>query len=163
VNAASNIQAEINKKMEDLKKQMQTVVGTGNLIWPTPSCSKVSSPYGQRLHPIYHTYRMHSGIDISAKYGANIVAADSGVVIISEYSSSYGNYIVISHGSGVTTLYAHMSSRSKQVGDKVNQGDSIGKVGSTGASTGPHLHFEISVNGSRKNPLEYYSSYTKAW
>jgi murein DD-endopeptidase MepM/ murein hydrolase activator NlpD len=163
VDAANSIQSDINKKMDELKKQKQQVVGTGNLIWPTPSCNIVTSPYGQRYHPIYHEFRMHNGIDIGAKYGASIVAADSGVVIISEYSSSYGNYIVISHGNNVTTLYAHMSSRIAKVGDKVKQGDVIGKVGSTGASTGPHVHFEVSVNGARVNPLNYFdsSSYVK--
>lgn len=157
--AGKDIQTQINKKTEELKKQ-QTVKGTGSFIWPTPSCSIVTSVYGNRWHPIYHEYRNHAGIDIGAKYGASILAADGGQVIISAYSSSYGNYVVISHGNGYTTLYAHMSSRSVKEGDKVTQGQVIGKIGSTGNSTGPHLHFEISLNGSRTNPLKYYDSST---
>lgn len=163
LDASKEIQSDINKKIEELKKQQSQVVGTGKLIWPAPSFNKVSSPYGQRFHPIYHEYRMHSGIDIAAGYGAKIIASDDGTVIISQYSSSYGNYIVISHGNGYTTLYAHLSSRLKKVGDKVKQGELIGKCGSTGASTGPHLHYEVSLNGSRVNPLNYFTSYVKGW
>lgn len=163
LDASKEIQSDINKKIEELKKQQSQVVGTGKLIWPAPSFNKVSSPYGQRFHPIYHEYRMHSGIDIAAGYGAKIIASDDGTVIISKYSSSYGNYIVISHGNGYTTLYAHLSSRLKKVGDKVKQGELIGKCGSTGASTGPHLHYEVSLNGSRVNPLNYFTSYVKGW
>ncbi|NLA87353.1 MAG: peptidoglycan DD-metalloendopeptidase family protein [Clostridiales bacterium] len=157
--AGKSIQSEINKKVEELKKQQQ-VKGTGSFIWPTPSCSIVNSRYGNRWHPIFKEYRMHSGIDIRASYGTNIHAADGGVVIISQYSSSYGNYIVISHGNGMTTLYAHLSTRSVKANDKVAQGQVIGKVGSTGNSTGPHLHYEISKNGSRENPLKYYDAST---
>jgi murein DD-endopeptidase MepM/ murein hydrolase activator NlpD len=157
---ANSIQSDINKKIAELNNQQKTVKGTGTLIWPAPTCTIVTSQYGMRYHPIYGEYRMHTGIDIGAKYGANIVAADGGTVITSKYSSSYGNYIVISHGNGVTTLYAHLSSRLVKEGAAVKQGDTIGKCGSTGNSTGPHLHFEVSVNGSRVNPLKYYSNYT---
>lgn len=163
LDAAKKIQNEINKKLEELKKQQSQVKGTGKLIWPTPSCNIVTSPYGTRIHPIYGDPRKHYGIDIGAKYGANIVAADGGTVIISAYSSSYGNYAVISHGNGMTTLYAHMSQRLVKVGAVVKQNDLIGKVGSTGASTGPHLHFEVTTNGSRVNPLNYFSNYVKGW
>jgi murein DD-endopeptidase MepM/ murein hydrolase activator NlpD len=160
---AAAIQAEINKKSEELKKTQQhssAVKGTGTLIWPTPSCNIVNSTFGMRYHPIYHEYRMHTGVDIRASYGANIDAADDGTVIISVYSSSYGNYVVVDHGNGTTTTYAHMSKRLVKVGDKVKQGQVIGLVGSTGNSTGAHLHFEVSVNGTRKNPLSYYDSTT---
>lgn len=157
---SQSIQAEINQKVEELKKQQQSVVGTGTLVWPTPSSYLVTSEFGRRWHPIYHKFRMHAGIDIGARYGTNCLASDGGTVITSKYSSSYGNYIVISHGGGVTTLYAHLSSRLVSVGDNVSQGDLIGKIGSTGASTGAHLHFEVSVNGTRVNPLQYFSGYT---
>lgn len=160
IDEGNKIQADINKKIEELKKQQQQVVGTGKLIWPTPSCYIVTSRFGNRYHPIYKEYRMHNGIDIGAKYGASVLAADGGVVIISTYSSSYGNYIVISHGNGMTTLYAHLSVKSVKEGAKVTQGQVIGKIGSTGASTGAHLHFEVAVNGERKNPLSYFSGYT---
>ena len=156
--AGKNIQSLINKKTEQLKQQQ--VKGTGSFIWPTPSCNIVTSRYGNRKHPIFKEYRMHTGIDIGAKYGASVMAADGGVVIISEYSSSYGHYIVISHGNGMTSLYAHLSKRLVKDGDKVTQGQKIGLIGSTGNSTGPHLHYEISKNGSRINPLTYYDSST---
>jgi murein DD-endopeptidase MepM/ murein hydrolase activator NlpD len=161
---AEKIQSDINKKVEELRKQNQAkggaVKGTGKFIWPTPSCTKVTSKFGMRFHPIYHEYRMHTGIDIGASYGSNIDAADDGTVIISTYSSSYGHYVVIDHGNGYTTLYAHMSQRLVKAGDKVKQNQVIGKVGSTGNSTGPHLHFEISKQGTRINPLQFYSNYT---
>jgi murein DD-endopeptidase MepM/ murein hydrolase activator NlpD len=157
--AGKNIQSLINKKTEELKKQQQ-VKGTGTFIWPTPSSNRVTSRYGNRWHPIFKEYRKHNGIDIGASYGASVMAADSGVIIISEYSSSYGNYIVISHGNGITTLYAHLSKRLVKEGDKVAQGSVIGKIGSTGNSTGPHLHYEISKNGATVNPLTYYDAST---
>ena len=127
------------------------VSGTGELMWPVSG--QVTSGFGIRKHPVFNDMRMHSGIDIGASHGTNVVAADSGTVITSAYNSSYGNYVVISHGSGVTTLYAHLSSRSVSVNASVTKGQVIGLVGSTGISTGPHLHFEVSVNGSRVNPL----------
>lgn len=156
--AGKKIQNLINKKTEQLKQQQ--VKGTGSFIWPTPSSNRVTSLYGNRKHPIFKEYRMHTGIDIGAKYGSSVMAADGGVIIISEYSSSYGHYIVISHGNGMTSLYAHLSKRLVKEGEKVNQGQKIGLVGSTGNSTGPHLHYEISKNGSRVNPLTYYDSST---
>jgi murein DD-endopeptidase MepM/ murein hydrolase activator NlpD len=165
---ADAIQEEINAKEEQLRRQQEAaqasggsvIKGTGTFIWPAPSSRRVTSLFGTRLHPIYNTYRYHAGIDIGASRGSNCVAADTGTVITSKYSSSYGNYIVISHGNGTTTLYAHLDSRLVKDGDTVSQGDVIGKIGSTGASTGPHLHFEISVGGERVNPLDYYSGYT---
>ena len=96
-------------------------------------------------------------------YTTEIHAAKAGTVIVSQYSSSYGNYVVVSHGSGNTTLYAHMSSRKVSEGDYVNQGDVLGITGSTGISSGPHLHFEITENGVRVDPLKYLTGYIKAW
>jgi len=127
-----------------------TITGTGELMWPTSG--SVTSPFGVRRHPVFRDMRQHNGIDIGAPHGATVVAADGGTVITSTYNSSYGNYIVISHGNGMTTLYAHLSSRSVSVGANVSKGQQIGLVGSTGISTGPHLHFEVSVNGQRINP-----------
>ncbi|MDR0491251.1 MAG: peptidoglycan DD-metalloendopeptidase family protein [Oscillospiraceae bacterium] len=161
---ADKVQAEINKKVEELKRQQErasaaSVKGTGSFTWPVPSNSTVTSGYGTRLHPVYKVYRQHTGVDIAASYGAKIVAADSGTVITSSYNSSYGNYVVVSHGNGKTTLYAHLSSRSVSSGQAVSKGQTVGLAGSTGVSTGPHLHFEVSVNGSRVNPLNYFTSY----
>jgi murein DD-endopeptidase MepM/ murein hydrolase activator NlpD len=128
-----------------------SVVGTGELLWPT--AGRVTSPFGVRRHPVFGDMRRHSGIDIGAPHGQPIVAADSGTVITSTFNSSYGNFIVISHGNGVSTLYAHLSTRQVSVGDTVSRGQQIGLVGSTGVSTGPHLHFEVIVNGTRVNPM----------
>jgi len=147
------IQSEINKKVEELRKQeaaARAARGTGELVWPAQG--RLSSGFGWRRHPVFGGRRHHNGIDIAAPHGANVVAADRGTVIISAYSSGYGNYIVINHGNGMTTLYAHLSSRRVSVGTTVARGQLIGLIGSTGVSTGPHLHFEVSVNGSRINP-----------
>jgi len=161
----ARLQREINAKAEELRKQeerdriaaISRVRGTGELIWPVPSSGYVSSGFGIRMHPVFRVMRQHFGIDIGANHGANVIAADSGRVITSAYNSSYGNYIVISHGNvnGVTmtTLYAHLSSRRVSEGANVTKGQVIGLIGSTGISTGPHLHFEVTVNGSRINPM----------
>ena len=118
-----------------------------------PVSGAVTSGFGMRKHPVFGDYRQHNGVDFYASHGAVVVAADSGTVITSTYNSSYGNYVVIAHGGGMTTLYAHLSSRSVSVGDGVSKGQQVGLVGSTGISTGPHLHFEVSVNGTRINPM----------
>ena len=157
---ADRIQREINEKVDELRRQEAAaqaakVRGTGQLMWPMPSSGIVTSEFGVRLHPVYGVYRQHWGIDIQADYGANIIASDSGSVIISDYNSSYGNYVVIDHGNGFTTLYAHMSSRAVSVGAAVGKGQVIGYVGTTGVSTGPHLHFEVSLGGEKVDPLKY--------
>ena len=121
--------------------------GTGQLMWPTGG--SVSSGFGMR------NGRMHQGIDILAPHGNVVVASDSGTVVTSTYGGGYGNYIVISHGNGMTTLYAHLSSRSVSAGTYVSKGQQIGLVGSTGNSTAPHVHLEVSVNGTRVNPMSY--------
>ena len=113
-----------------------------------------------RLHPILGYTRMHYGIDIGASYGTKIYASDGGVVITSEESYSYGNYVMIAHGNGRYTLYAHMSQRLVSVDDVVAQGDVIGYVGATGYATGPHIHFEIYENDERVDPLQFFSNYT---
>ena len=155
INAAVTEQArqEEARRLRDT----QRVRGTGQLMWPVPSSTDVTSTYGMRFHPVHREMRSHSGIDIGARQGANVVAADTGTVVISDYNASYGHYIVINHGNvdGVTmtTLYAHLSSRRVSAGDEVSKGQVIGLIGSTGVSTGPHLHFEVRVNGSLVNPL----------
>lgn len=125
--------------------------------WPCPSSAYITSVFGYRVHPIFGTTKYHSGVDIAANAGSNICAAASGTVAIAEYSASYGNYVVIYHANGMSTLYAHMSSMAVSAGQSVSQGQLIGYVGSTGWSTGPHLHFEVRVNGSCVDPLSYYS------
>ena len=145
------------RKIEEAKKR-NAVKGTGTFAWPAKIAGHVTSKYGWRIHPLTGTKKFHNGIDIGGLgYGADILAADGGTVTTSEYSSSYGNYVVISHGNGYSTLYAHMSKRVVSKGDTVKKGDLIGYVGSTGNSNGPHLHFEVFYNGSRQDPLKYFS------
>ncbi len=130
-------------------------VDAGNLSfrWPLPGYSTITSGYGSRWGSF------HTGIDISGGgvYGASIVAAEAGTVILASTHYSYGNYVIVDHGGGYTTLYAHMSSIGCSVGDYVSKGQTIGYVGSTGNSTGPHLHFEVRINGAHQNPSSYVS------
>lgn len=130
----------------------------GSMTWPCPSSKTISSYYRNRLHPILKKYKMHTGIDISAKQGASIVAANKGTVIMAGWQSGYGYTVVVDHGGGITTLYAHCSKILVSVGQNVKAGETIAKVGSTGMSTGPHLHFEVRKNGATTNPLNYVSN-----
>lgn len=129
----------------------------GTMTWPVPSSHRVTSPFGYRTHPIFGDRRLHTGIDISAPSGSAIVAAGDGEVIFTGYRGGYGNTVMIDHGNGVITLYAHQVSGGIAVsnGQSVTKGQRIGAVGSTGNSTGPHLHFEVRVNGSPVNPMNY--------
>ena len=152
------IRDEIQRLNEQLIAQQaangqSTESNPGGYIWPVDS-RYITSTVGGRASPGGIGSTNHKGTDIGrVGYTSPVYASKSGTVIVSQYSSSYGNYVAISHGPGNTTLYAHMSSRSVSVGDYVNQGDVIGITGSTGNSTGPHLHFEVTENGVRVNPL----------
>lgn len=129
------------------------------LSWPVPGYQRISSPFGMRVHPIGGQYSFHRGIDIPAPQGTPVIAAQGGVVVLSRYQGSYGNYVVLSHPDGMRTLYAHLSSRSVSAGEVVSQGETVGLVGSTGNSTGPHLHYETwtgSSASSRVDPMNYY-------
>ena len=130
---------------------------SSSLIWPVPGYSYISSYYGYRTHPIYGDRRLHKGIDIAGSgiNGKPAVAAADGVVILSQFYGTYGNAVIIDHGNGISTLYAHGSSRTVSVGQEVKRGDTVLRIGSTGVSKGPHLHFEVHVNGTRVNPLDY--------
>jgi murein DD-endopeptidase MepM/ murein hydrolase activator NlpD len=147
----------LNSIIKQLSQSTKKYAG-GSMTWPCPSSYNITSYYGTRKHPILRKYKMHTGIDIGAAAGSSIVAANSGTVIMSQYdrSGGYGNMVVIDHGGGITTLYAHASKLLVKVGDEVKVGQVIAKVGSTGLSTGPHLHFEVRVNGVTKNPLSGY-------
>ncbi len=129
--------------------------GSGSWVWPTSGT--ITSNYGYRTHPIYGSRRLHAGVDIGAGYGTTIVAANEGKVV-SAYCTGggYGCRIVIDHGGGMASLYAHQSSFAVSEGTIVSAGQTIGYVGSTGASTGPHLHFEIRRNGVPENPMQHY-------
>ena len=167
---SSQYQAEISKQeaaLADINAQIQASIGggfayTGNgqFAWVVPSSKIITSPFGYRTSPIFGGSEFHKGIDISASGGAPIVAAESGVVVYAQYNSGgFGNCVVINHGSGLMTLYAHMSSYSVSVGQGVSKGQGIGAVGSTGWSTGNHLHFQVTNNGDIYNgvvnPLNY--------
>ena len=148
----------ISSEMEDYS----FTAALGGYIWPVSS-RRITSTFGGRASPGGIGSTNHKGVDIGGVgYTTTVHAAKSGVVIISQYSSSYGNFVVVSHGSGNTTLYAHMSARLVEAGQAVEQGDALGITGSTGHSTGPHLHFEITENGTRINPLIYLSDYALA-
>ena len=146
------ILAEIAEKQKAAQTAPREYVG-GAFAYPSDSTRGISSKYGPRVHPITGRSEFHYGIDIPG--GTNIFAANDGTVIIATYNSGYGNYIVLEHGGGMTTLYAHCSKFTVSVGSTVKKGDVIAKVGSTGVSTGNHVHFEVSVNGARQNPLNY--------
>ena len=138
------------------------VVGTGAFIWPVPSCTYLTSRFGLRVHPIYGTTKSHTGVDIGAESGATIVAADGGTVVLAGVNSGYGNCVMIDHGNGYKTLYGHMSSIAVTNGQTVSQGDTIGYVGSTGVSTGPHLHFEIREGGVCIDPEQFFGGLSYA-
>ena len=129
----------------------------GPMQWPIPGHYNITSNYGMRVHPITGVYKLHTGVDISASMGTEFTAIANGVVVKAEYNSAYGNMVIIDHGGGVQTLYAHGSEIVAQLGQVINAGDVVLKVGSTGYSTGPHAHFEVRINGSPVNPLDYVS------
>ena len=130
---------------------------TGSMMWPCPSSKRVTSDYGPRTSPTNGASSNHKGIDIGAAYGADIVAADGGTVLVATYSSSGGNYVIIDHGGGLCTVYMHASSLTVSAGQTVSTGQVIAKVGSTGISTGNHLHFGVTLNGVYVSPWGYVS------
>ena len=167
----AELESRINAKVKELNAQAQAqsqsaaagggsssggaVAGSGSLIWPSTS-TYITSVQGPRTHPVTGQYKNHGGTDIGASYGSPIYAADGGTIATVGYDAGgYGNYVMIDHGNGMQTLYAHMSSRAVSVGTHVSKGQVIGYVGSTGRSTGAHLHFEVRVNGTPKNPRNY--------
>ncbi len=127
--------------------------GTGDLIYPVSG--PITSPFGWRIHPILGYKKFHTGVDFGVGYGTPIRAADSGTVIYATWMGGYGNVIIVDHGNGLSTLYAHQSSLAVDTGARVVRGQTVGYVGSTGFSTGPHLHFEVRVNGNPVDPLGY--------
>ena len=130
---------------------------TGSFVFPVASYSYISSRFGERVHPITGELKNHNGMDIASNMGTAVYAADGGKVVLAEWYGGYGNCIMIDHGNGYKTLYGHLSVIGVKNGQSVSQGAVIGQVGSTGNSTGPHLHFEVYSNGSRIDPEQFYS------
>ena len=130
----------------------------GEMAWPVPGHTIITSKFGMRTHPITGVYKLHTGVDISASIGDMFIAANDGVVAKAEYNTAYGNMVLINHGGGVSTLYAHGSEILVEVGQEVKRGDEVLKVGSTGYSTGPHAHFEVRINGQYVDPMPYITT-----
>ena len=173
ISKLSNSEKEIQAKIDEYNAQFAAIndeilamvqygiaaeyIG-GELAWPVPGYTRISSKYGMRTHPITGVYKLHTGTDISAPMGANFIAANDGIVTKAEYNGAYGNMVIIDHGGGVSTLYAHGSEILVQVGQTVKRGEPVLKVGSTGYSTGPHAHFEVRLNGVVTDPMPYITN-----
>lgn len=134
--------------------------GTASFVWPVASYVYISSRFGLRVHPITGETKSHTGMDIASNQGTSVYAADGGTVTLASWNGGYGNCIMIDHGNGYVTLYGHLSGYAISEGQAVSQGSVIGYVGSTGNSTGPHLHFEVLQNGSRIDPEQFFSGLT---
>ena len=159
--AAKALDAQIKAKEREYAAQVANVPSESGYLWPLPGgYNTISSLAGGRIHPVTGKPGNHAGIDIPAPSGTNIYAAKSGVVIHAAKGTgsswSYGNYVLIAHSDGTSTLYAHMNSRNVSKGQVVKQGDVIGYVGTTGRSTGNHLHFEVRSGSTRKDPVNYF-------
>ncbi|ESA36323.1 peptidase m23 [Leptolyngbya sp. Heron Island J] len=160
-NALEAAQAQLVRDSESLANLIRRriaaaggiVLGTGQMS--LPSAGQITSGFGPRVHPVLGYRRFHAGVDFGAPYGTRITAADSGKVIFAGWYGGYGNSVIIDHGDGLTTLYAHASRLNVREGQTVTKGQSIAAIGSTGLSTGPHLHFEVRRNGNPVNPMGF--------
>lgn len=161
----AELQKQLDRELEEsqaIERQLRELSGTSTVvsknekfIWPAAYSKSITCKYGPRIHPITKKKSTHTGIDIRATTGSNVYATASGVVIKAGWNTAYGNMIIIDHGNGITSLYGHASKLVVKVGDTVNQGDIIMKAGSTGYSTGPHLHFEVRKDGTPQDPKNY--------
>ena len=149
--------AQIESDLINLADSNTNYAG-GEMAWPAPGYYTITSPFGYRVHPILGVTRFHSGVDIGVPTGGKVIAANDGIVIKTTYTSSYGNMVMIDHGGGIVTLYAHGSKIIATLGQEVKRGDVIMEAGSTGWSTGPHLHFEVRLDGEYQQPLDYITS-----
>ena len=154
--AVAEIEAQEKAVGDEIKRlQMERDYVGGELAWPSPGYYYVTSKFGMRFHPVLKRNKLHTGIDLRVPSGSKIVAANEGVVLIAKYNVAYGYYVVIDHGGGISTLYAHNKKLLVSAGQTVKRGQVISYSGSTGYSTGPHLHFEYRINGEYQNPLDY--------
>ena len=165
-----NIQTQIdeyNRQFEEINNEilalalegLDTQYIGGVFAWPVPGYTRITSKYGMRTHPITGVYKLHTGVDIGAPMGASFVAANDGIVVKAGYNGAYGNMVIIDHGGGIQTLYAHGSEIMVKVGDVVKKGETVVlKVGSTGYSTGAHAHFEVRLNGVVTDPMPYITN-----
>lgn len=148
------VEAE-QKRLESLGENSNVKYDGGVFTWPAPSYTRISSDYGYRIHPTLGVEKFHNGIDMAAPSGSPVLAAYGGTVVAAAYNASMGNYIMINHGDGLYTIYMHCSALYVSSGATVSAGSQIGAVGSTGRSTGPHLHFSVRLNGNYVNPRNY--------
>lgn len=155
VKSAKLSEDDTSSKIHKKEAELTNFLNALPTYWPVDNSTTIHSGFGRRLHPIYKYYRQHDGIDIGSKAYPTIYAAGAGKVVEAGRTGGYGNYVVISHGNGFKSLYAHLSSYNVKAGDWVQKGQKIGKMGNTGTSTGTHLHFEIHVNGVPTNPTKY--------
>ncbi len=155
-----NVEVEaVNKEiLASILQGIDTKYIGGELAWPVPGYTRISSNYGMRYHPILHINKLHTGVDIAAPAGSNFIAANDGIVTKAGFNTAYGNMVIIDHGGGISTLYAHGSEILVQVGQTVKRGEAVLKVGSTGYSTGPHAHFEVRINGVVTDPMPYITN-----
>jgi len=163
------LERQLDKLLEDSAKIQKEIVKLqssgeyigGEMAWPAPGYTRITSSYGYRVHPILKTKKLHTGVDIAVPSGSDVVAANAGKVILAQYYGGYGNTVIIDHGGKISTLYAHNSKLLVKVGDVVARGQVIAKSGSTGLSTGPHLHFEVRINGNHTDPMPYITGKKK--
>jgi murein DD-endopeptidase MepM/ murein hydrolase activator NlpD len=147
--------AELSEKIRQAQSS-EAYVG-GEFAWPSPGYEHITSDFGYRIHPILKTRKLHTGIDIRVPSNSQIVAANNGTVIHANWLGGYGKAVMIDHGGSIVTLYGHNNELLVKVGEKVKKGQVIAKSGSTGMSTGPHLHFEVRKDGNYIDPMEYYN------
>jgi murein DD-endopeptidase MepM/ murein hydrolase activator NlpD len=171
----SNLVIETTKRLDQLEKQLyvqsksfdevynmaiqkEKMLASIPAVQPVANkdLKRMASGFGRRIHPVYKTEMMHWGMDFSAPVGTEIYATGNGVIKKAKYQKGYGKHIVIDHGYGYETYYAHMSQFKVRVGQKIKRGEIIGYVGNTGTSTAPHLHYEVHKNGTRLNPVNFY-------
>lgn len=153
----NQLEAEIQSITADSLVINPNYIG-GEMLWPVPGYTKLSYTFKMRVHPITGVYKLHSGIDIPAPTGTNFLAANDGVVVKAGYNTAYGNMVMIDHGGGVSTLYAHGDKIMVTLGQTVKKGDVVLQVGETGYATGPHAHFEVRINGTPVDPLPYVTN-----